>query len=54
LQFLIVGLIFGIYARKRFSDVPTDAIAKWLGMIFKGATEYMKNGVVSFVEFDIP
>jgi len=44
---LIVGLILGIYARKRISDVSTDAIARWLGMIFKGATENLKNGVDS-------
>jgi len=36
---LIVGLILGVYARKRISDVSLDAIARWLGMNFKGAND---------------
>ena len=44
---LMVGLILGIYARKRVSGVSTDAISKWIRIIFSGATENLKNGVDS-------
>jgi len=43
----MVGLILGIYARKRVSGVSTDAISKWIRIIFSGATENLKNGVDS-------